>query len=101
MLGETGRNFAAGMSGGVAYVFDQNSDFQSRCNKEMIDIDTVQSPEDVNELFNLVKKYNLYTQSRKASRILDRWDQAVNKFVKVIPRQYKKILLEKKKIEVN
>jgi len=101
VLGETGRNFAAGMSGGVAYVFDQNSDFQNRCNKEMVDIDTVQSPEDVNELFDLVKKYNLYTQSGKASRILANWEQEVNKFVKVIPKKYKEILLEKKKIEIN
>ena len=89
------------MSGGVAYVFDQNSDFQNRCNKEMVDIDTVQSPEDISELFDLVKKYNLYTQSGKASRILANWEQEVNKFVKVIPKKYKEILLEKKKIEIN
>jgi glutamate synthase domain-containing protein 3 len=101
VLGETGRNFAAGMSGGVAYVFDENSDLEKRCNKEMIDIDRVQSSEDVNELFDLVKKYSLYTQSSKASRILASWEQEVNKFVKVIPKEYKKILLEKKKIEIN
>ena len=60
----------------------------------------MQSPEDVKELFSLIKKHDLYTQSRKASRILANWEQEVNKFVKVIPKQYKKMLLEKKKIEI-
>ena len=100
VLGDTGRNFGAGMSGGLAYVFDEADDFQNRCNKEMVDVEKVQSSEDVKELFSLIKKHNLYTQSRKASRILGNWEQEVNKFVKVIPKQYKKILLEKKKIEM-
>ena len=100
VLGDTGRNFAAGMSGGLAYIFDEADDFQNRCNKEMVDVEKVQSSEDVKELFSLIKKHNLYTQSSKASRILANWEQEVNKFVKVIPKQYKKILLEKKKIEI-
>ena len=100
VLGDTGRNFGAGMSGGLAYVFDETDDFQNRCNKEMVDVEKVQSTEDVKELFRLIKKHDLYTQSRKASRILANWEQEVNKFVKVIPKQYKKILLEKKKIEI-
>ena len=100
VLGDTGRNFGAGMSGGLAYVFDEADDFQNRCNKEMVDVEKVQSTEDVKELFSLIKKHDLYTQSRKASRILANWEQEVNKFVKVIPKQYKKILLEKKKIEI-
>ena len=67
----------------------------------MVDVDPLKSPEDISELFNLVKKYNLYTESSKASRILADWKQEVHKFVKVIPKQYKEILLHKQKIEIN
>ena len=100
VLGNTGRNFAAGMSGGKAYVFDETNDFQKLCNKEMVDVESVKLPEDVKELFDLITKHNLYTQSKRAHRILANWEQEVNKFVKVIPKEYKKILIEKKKIEI-
>ena len=101
VLGNTGRNFAAGMSGGVAYVFDETSSFHNQCNKEMVAVDTVESDEDIKELFNLISRYNLYTESSKANRILSNWTKEVNKFVKVIPTQYKKILLEKQTINVS
>ena len=100
VLGNTGRNFAAGMSGGKAYVFDETNDFQKLCNKEMVDVESVKLSEDVKELFDLITKHNLYTQSKRAHRILANWEQEVNKFVKVIPKEYKKILIEKKKIEI-
>ena len=101
VLGNTGRNFAAGMSGGVAYVFDETSSFHNQCNKEMVAVDTVESDEDIKELFNLISRYNLYTESSKANRILSNWTKEVNKFVKVIPTQYNKILLEKQTINVS
>ena len=100
VLGNTGRNFAAGMSGGKAYVFDETNDFEKLCNKEMVDVESVKLSEDVKELFDLITKHNLYTQSKRAHRILANWEQEVNKFVKVIPKEYKKILIEKKKIEI-
>jgi glutamate synthase (NADPH/NADH) large chain/glutamate synthase (ferredoxin) len=95
VLGSTGRNFAAGMSGGVAYVFDETNSFYNQCNKEMVDVDNIESDEDITELFNLISRYNKYTESNKANRILSNWTKEVNKFIKVIPTQYKKILLEK------
>ena len=66
----------------------------------MVAVDTVESDEDIKELFNLISRYNLYTESSKANRILSNWTKEVNKFVKVIPTQYKKILLEKQTINV-
>ncbi len=96
VLGKTGRNFAAGMSGGIAYVLDENGDFDYYCNKGLVDLLPVEDKADVNELQGMINKHLIYTQSTLASKILTNWDEYLPKFVKVIPFEYKKVLEELK-----
>jgi glutamate synthase domain-containing protein 3 len=91
VLGETGRNFAAGMSGGVAYVFDQDQTFQSRCNMGQVEIDPLE-PRDIELLHDLVKRHYEYTQSAAAWRLLSGWKQLSRHFAKVMPVEYRSIL---------
>ncbi|MGL5081364.1 MAG: glutamate synthase large subunit [Microcoleaceae cyanobacterium] len=91
ILGPTGRNFAAGMSGGVAYILDEMGDFASRCNTQMADIEPLDE-EDVATVREMVQKHVAYTRSPKGQRLLDTWDQVVSQFVKVMPRDYKRVL---------
>jgi len=100
VLGATGRNFAAGMSGGIAYVLDEAGDFDTRCNQEMVDLEPVQETEDVHELRGLVQKHYQYTGSATAKRLLDGWDELLPKFVKVYPRDYRRVLEENKRAEL-
>ena len=93
VLGSTGRNFAAGMSGGVAYVYDEAGDFkEKRCNLEMVAFEKVEVEEDVKELKALVKNHMQYTGSTVAAKILESWQDSVGKFIKVMPVDYKKAL---------
>ncbi len=95
ILGPTGRNFAAGMSGGVAYVFAPDRDeFRLNCNLELVDLEDVEAEADVAELKELIEKHSNYTGSTVASGILDSWDESLPKFVKVMPRDYKRALAE-------
>ena len=95
ILGPTGRNFAAGMSGGIAYVFAPDRDeFRLNCNLELVDLEDVEAEEDVAELKELIEKHANYTGSTVASGILDSWDESLPKFVKVMPRDYKRALAE-------
>ena len=94
VLGETGRNFAAGMSGGIAYVHDADKTFVSRCNPELVDLDPL-SDTDANELHDLITKHKTYTGSASAERILANWETEKNAFIKVMPRDYKRALQEK------
>ncbi|UBM62407.1 glutamate synthase large subunit [Candidatus Sulfidibacterium hydrothermale] len=96
VLGKTGRNFAAGMSGGVAYVLDENHDFAYYCNKGLVDLLKIDNMQDVKELQDMINKHLLYTQSSLAARILTRWDEYLPKFVKVVSFEYRKILEEEK-----
>lgn len=90
VLGKTGRNFAAGMSGGVAYVYDPNKKFDSTvCNMEMVAFDTMEE-EDLTKLRKLIKNHSLYTSSPLAKRILADWENQQQHFVKVMPTDYKK-----------
>lgn len=98
VIGPTGRNFAAGMSGGIAYVLDESGDFDFYCNKGLVDLLPVQDHEDVQELQFLLHKHLLHTNSAKARQVLVNWDKYLPKFVKVIPFEYKKVL-EQKKVE--
>ncbi|ADQ17254.1 glutamate synthase (NADH) large subunit [Leadbetterella byssophila DSM 17132] len=91
ILGETGRNFAAGMSGGLAFVYDPHSNFNGKCNKEMVDLDELTS-EDIATLKEMITKHFEKTQSELAKEILENWSEALGNFVKVFPRDYKKIL---------
>ncbi len=93
ILGHTGRNFAAGMSGGVAYVLDEAGDFaRFRCNHEMVDLEPVESAEDVGELKEMIESHLKYTGSLVGQKFLEEWQEYLGKFIKVIPRDYKKAL---------
>lgn len=94
ILGDTGRNFAAGMSGGIAYVYDVKGKFADNCNKEMVDLDTCDL-NDKNELFSMIRKHFEYTGSTVAKFILEDLDNQLQHFVKVFPRDYKKVLQQK------
>ena len=97
VLGMTGRNFAAGMSGGVAFVLDDAGTFQSRCNTGMVELETVTTKEDKQLLHGLLTKHFMYTGSRKAKQVLDTFEAAVPKFVKVMPVDYKRVMEERKR----
>ena len=92
IIGKTGRNFAAGMSGGIAYVLDEDDDFAICCNQAMVDLDLIDSEEDVETVQTLVNNHYIYTQSTVAKVILDDWDNQMKKFVKVMPKDYKRVL---------
>ena len=91
ILGQTGRNFAAGMSGGVAYVLDDDKDFASKCNMEMVELETVESAEDIAHLKALISEHQETTQSDVAEALLADWASALKKFVKVMPVDYKQM----------
>ena len=92
VLGRTGRNFAAGMSGGVAYVFDPGGTFPRRCNREMVDLEGMDALEDIELLQRLVRQHVEYTGSELGARILLEWDTVVRSFVKIMPRDYRRVL---------
>ncbi|MBM4152367.1 MAG: glutamate synthase subunit alpha, partial [Kiritimatiellaceae bacterium] len=93
ILGPTGRNFAAGMSGGIAYVLDEAGDFiKNRCNPEMVDFDPLESS-DIAFLRDRIEQHQKLTGSPKAARLLADWEGTLKKFVKVIPVDYKKALI--------
>jgi glutamate synthase (ferredoxin) len=91
VLGATGRNFAAGMSGGVAYVLDEKSDFATRCNKQMVGLEKLDD-RDASQLRGLIQKHAELTGSRKAEQVLSNWDEMREKFVKVMPKDFKRVL---------
>jgi glutamate synthase domain-containing protein 2/glutamate synthase domain-containing protein 1/glutamate synthase domain-containing protein 3 len=93
VLGSCGRNFAAGMSGGVAYVYDERGDFtQERCNLESVDLEPLLEAEDLQVVRNLVNRHSDLTGSRRAKWILDNWSEAVLRFIKVFPHEFKRVM---------
>ena len=96
VLGETGRNFAAGMSGGIAYVWDKNHNFDYFCNMDMVEINLVEDTTSRKELKELIRNHYLYTGSPLAGRILDDWNRYVEEFIQVVPIEYKRVLEEEK-----
>ncbi len=94
VLGETGRNFAAGMSGGIAYVLDAKGVFGRRCNQAMVDLEPVLEREDVERLHHLVAQHFRLTRSARAEVVLDKWHSMLPKFVKVMPKEYRRALAE-------
>jgi glutamate synthase (NADPH/NADH) large chain/glutamate synthase (ferredoxin) len=96
VLGRTGRNFAAGMSGGAAFVLDDAGTFQSRCNTGMVELESV-TKVDKQLLHGLITKHFMYTGSRKAKQVLDAFEATMPKFVKVMPVDYKRVLEERKR----
>ena len=94
VLGETGRNFAAGMSGGVAYVWDKNHNFDYFCNMDMVEINLVEETQYRKELHELIRLHYLYTGSMLARKMLDDWHRYVEDFIQVMPIEYKRVLQE-------
>jgi glutamate synthase domain-containing protein 2/glutamate synthase domain-containing protein 3 len=92
VIGETGRNFAAGMSGGIAYVLDEHQLFDTLCNLDMVDLENVFHEADTQLLKKLITRHQKWTGSTRAQRILDNWSQMVGRFVKVMPIDYRKAL---------
>ncbi|KAM3089971.1 glutamate synthase large subunit [Phormidesmis sp. 146-35] len=101
VLGKTGRNFAAGMSGGVAYILDEQGNFATRCNTQMVGLETLEDPEEIEALRQLIQRHADYTQSQKAAQVLANWDDCIPQFVKVMPRDYKRVLQALKKAEAD
>jgi len=102
ILGGTGRNFAAGMSGGLAYIYDQDSSFKNKCNMDMVQLEEL-AGDDVETIKLLLDNHFRYTQSEVAKRILDDFSNEIRKFVRVVPLEYKRILQEngiKKKLDL-
>jgi glutamate synthase (ferredoxin) len=92
VLGTTGRNFAAGMSGGVAYILDEEGDFSKRCNTQMVALETIDDEQEAESLRALIQKHADATLSQKANKVLASWKEYLPKFVKVMPRDYKRVL---------
>ncbi|XP_042448325.1 glutamate synthase 1 [NADH], chloroplastic-like isoform X2 [Zingiber officinale] len=100
ILGKTGRNFAAGMSGGIAYVFDIDGMFQTRCNPELVDLEKVEDEEDITTLRMMIQQHQRYTRSVLAREVLSDFESLLPKFFKVFPRDYR-MILQKIKAEEN
>jgi len=94
VLGDTGRNFAAGMSGGVAYVWDRKHNFDYFCNMDMVEINLVEDSVSRKELLELIRQHYLHTGSALAGRMLDNWNHYCEEFVQVVPIEYKRVLQE-------
>ena len=92
VLGPTGRNFAAGMSGGIAYVHDPDNDFHTRCNMDMVDLERLENLEEIAEVGAMIERHAALTGSKRALELLTSWDSSVRDFVKVLPKDYKRVL---------
>ncbi len=92
VLGRTGVNFGAGMSGGIAYVLDEDRLFDTRCNLEMVDLELVVDRNDIDELRGMIERHSTFTGSEKARRLLEHWDDYLPFFVKVFPMEYRRVL---------
>jgi glutamate synthase domain-containing protein 3 len=93
VLGKTGRNFAAGMTGGVAYVLDETGEFvRVRCNRTSVDLDPVVDPQDIEIIQNLITRHAELTESPRAKWILDNWETMLPKFIKVFPHEFKRVM---------
>ena len=99
VLGSTGRNFAAGMSGGIAYVLDETGDFATRCNKQMVSLETLEDTSEIRDVRQMIERHADYTKSQRAGRVLASWDEMAPRFVKVMPKDYKRVLQAFRKVE--
>jgi glutamate synthase (NADPH/NADH) large chain len=96
ILGTVGRNFAAGMSGGMAYVLNEDENFDYFCNMEMVELSLIEDAADERELKMLITQHYNFTGSPRAKEILDNWSTYISKFLKVLPIEYKRVLDEEK-----
>ena len=101
ILGPTGRNFASGMTGGEAFVLDEESKFDELCNKDFVELETVESSQDKQILKDLLESHYTITESPKAKEVLENFESFLKSFVKVMPTDYKRILESKKQSEAN
>jgi glutamate synthase domain-containing protein 3 len=92
VIGPTGRNFAAGMSGGIAYVYDTSGEFKDLCNPEMVELERPDKPEDIATIRRLLENHHKFTSSPVARTILDDFEQEMKWFVKVMPSDYRRVL---------
>ena len=92
VIGRTGRNFAAGMSGGIAYVFDEVGNFEYFCNQEMVGLHPLTDPAEIAEVEQMIRRHGEYTASPVAARVLGDWPAMAAKFVKVLPSDYERML---------
>jgi len=99
ILGPAGRNFAAGMSGGIAYILDEAGDFPTRCNMQMVALEKLEDSDEIEAVWKMIQRHQTYTKSARAAKILADWNKLVPKFVKVMPRDYKRVLDELKKVK--
>jgi glutamate synthase domain-containing protein 3 len=97
VLGKTGRNFAAGMSGGIAFVLDESGLFSQNCNHSMVDLEPVVEPADLETLKGMISRHRRFTGSAVAERVLRNWEALLSKFVKVMPVDYRRVLRELEK----
>ena len=95
VLGKIGRNFAAGMSGGVAYLYDPNDNIEPDINMEMIDIEPMENAEDISELRNMISRHVEYTGSKIGAAILENWGEEFPRFRKIIPIKYREVLRQR------
>ena len=99
ILGPTGRNFGAGMSGGEAFVYDPNKDFARKCNLDTFELEDLKNKNDLTDLKELIEKHFKYTGSKVAESLLDDWGNQINNFIKVMPTDYKRVLEETKQTQ--
>jgi len=99
VLGPTGRNFAAGMSGGIAYVLDETGDFPNRCNMQLVSLEKLEDADEIEQVWKIIQRHQTYTKSVRATKILANWDTFHPKFVKVMPKDYKRVLESMKRVE--
>ncbi|HXR47322.1 MAG TPA: glutamate synthase large subunit [Candidatus Limnocylindrales bacterium] len=99
VLGKTGRNFAAGMSGGIAYVLDEAGDFPTRCNQALVSLEKLEDADEIEAVWKLIQRHQTYTRSERAAGILGEWKKLVPKFVKVMPKDYARVLQSMKKVQ--
>ena len=99
VLGATGRNFAAGMSGGIAYVLDEAGDFPPRCNQQMVTLEKLEDPDEIEEIWKMVQRHQTCTRSARAAQILANWARMVPRFVKVLPKDYQRVLQSLKRVQ--
>jgi glutamate synthase domain-containing protein 3 len=95
VLGKTGRNFGAGMSGGIAYVFDEDRKFNRRCNQGMVDLEQVSEQDDIAALKQMLESHAQLTDSAAAKRLLSDFENSRKRFVKVFPHEFRRVLLER------
>jgi glutamate synthase (ferredoxin) len=101
VLGPTGKNFAAGMSGGIAYVLDEHGGFARRCNPEMVKLYQLEDPDEIAAIRSMIQRHADYTQSERAWKVLGVWESMVAKFVKVYPNDYRRVIETQKRFKAS